>query len=506
MNKWKRTLATLFVCGAVLAFTGCGGVNVSFDIGDATLVSGETAGVYKENSPVTAPVIEREGYVFDGWDKDFSAPTEDIVVKPLWKKLYTVTFDAAGGEFAPGAETIQQVVDGEAATPPAVTRDKFDFVKWTGVLDNVHEDTTATAVWNRKVFSSTELFEMMNPATVEVKTYRKEGICYNMGSGFFIDENGTLLTNYHVIEEAKIFQVITDKGITYTAPTVLGYDKKLDIAILKVDTKGQKVPYLEIGTPKTAVGDKVYTLGSPLGLTGTFSDGIVSYVNRIVDDVSFIQITAPISAGNSGGPLVDANGYVIGINSASYTAGQNLNLAVSISQYDEVERREITAEEFFEETSELEIFFGENMFYELPPVSSTTGQILEDGATVSGKLSSSEDRDFYMTPLASDQGHAVLYMLRGGTESDLQALADYTFFFYTDTENAQEGYTFPTGYFYGVITEDPDGVYYLVMALIIPEGSSAQMKYVGMSVASDRAMEYELFTCAVTDLNSPLLP
>ena len=91
-------------------------------------------------------------------------------------------------------------------------------------------------------------------------------------------------------------------------------------------------PYLELGDPSSArVGDPVYSLGAPLGLSDTFASGIISSLNRITGGRPYLQTTAPISSGSSGGPLLDASGRVIGVTSASYAEGQNLNLATSIN-------------------------------------------------------------------------------------------------------------------------------------------------------------------------------
>jgi len=127
---------------------------------------------------------------------------------------------------------------------------------------------------------------------------------------------------------------------------VLGYDAKRDIAVLA--TKCTNSVPLEFGKDAVYTGQKIYTIGSSLGLTSTFSDGMVSCAKRLLNDKTYIQISAPISPGNSGGPLLDAKGRVIGINSASMLEGQNLNFAIPIDDFHNVslEKKEDLTELF----------------------------------------------------------------------------------------------------------------------------------------------------------------
>ena len=141
------------------------------------------------------------------------------------------------------------------------------------------------------------------------------------GSGFIIDPEGTVITNYHVVKEAEDITVITDGGDEY--PAVLkGYDQKTDLAVLEVDAD-RELPYVEFGESASArVGDWVIAIGNPFGLGGTATTGIISARGRNInagplDD--FLQIDAPINRGNSGGPLFDARGKVIGVNTAIFS-------------------------------------------------------------------------------------------------------------------------------------------------------------------------------------------
>lgn len=142
-----------------------------------------------------------------------------------------------------------------------------------------------------------------------------------VGSGFIIDPEGYIVTNHHVTGTASEITVTLDDGTTLPA-TLLGHDAKTDLALLKVEPK-EPLPYVGFGDSEVAeVGDWVVAVGNPFGLGGTVTAGIVSARGRDIgagpfDD--FIQIDAPINRGNSGGPLFNTTGEVIGINSAIFS-------------------------------------------------------------------------------------------------------------------------------------------------------------------------------------------
>lgn len=193
-----------------------------------------------------------------------------------------------------------------------------------------------------------EIFAKIAPSTVEV--YAESDYVSSLGTGFYIDDSGTLVTNYHVIQDCSSAYVTTSDGNTYEVTRVAGYSKELDIAILST-SKTNSTPVEVCSSVST--GETIYVLGSSLGLTGTFSEGLVSAAGRDVDGVSYIQISAPISHGNSGGPVVNAIGQVVGIASAGFEEGQNLNLALPISVIDQISTEQpITMENFFESTSD----------------------------------------------------------------------------------------------------------------------------------------------------------
>jgi serine protease Do len=141
-----------------------------------------------------------------------------------------------------------------------------------------------------------------------------------LGSGFFISPDGYAVTNNHVVDHAKTVQITTDAGATYKAK-VIGTDPKTDLALIKVDAD-KTFPFVQFAQNEPRIGDWVVAVGNPFGLGGTVTAGIVSARGRDIgsgpyDD--YIQIDAPINKGNSGGPAFNANGNVIGVNTAIFS-------------------------------------------------------------------------------------------------------------------------------------------------------------------------------------------
>jgi Trypsin-like peptidase domain len=153
-----------------------------------------------------------------------------------------------------------------------------------------------------------------------------------LGSGFLVSADGEIVTNYHVIKEAHSAIVKLSNGAFFPVEGVLASNAEKDLAIIKV--KGKNLPFLTLGDiDKLHVGDHVVAIGSPLGLEGTVSDGIVSAL-RDVADKKWIQTTAPVSHGNSGGPLLDLSNHVVGVITwgVNLELGQNLNFAAPCSE------------------------------------------------------------------------------------------------------------------------------------------------------------------------------
>lgn len=195
-----------------------------------------------------------------------------------------------------------------------------------------------------------EIYTLVSSSVVEISGISVDSSI--TGSGFFCDEKGTVITNYHVIKNCKSASITLSTGATYNVTSVLGFDKNFDIAILSTECK--KSSPLKFRLSEINTGETVYVIGSSLGLSGSLSNGIVSSANRNINGNEYIQTTAPMSHGNSGGPLIDKKGDVIGIVSASFSEGQNLNLAIPIEKVNLIDRSSPkTLNEFFNEHNRI---------------------------------------------------------------------------------------------------------------------------------------------------------
>jgi serine protease Do len=154
-----------------------------------------------------------------------------------------------------------------------------------------------------------------------------------LGSGFIIDSNGTILTNYHVVNDAQKISVTVSDGKTYDAK-VVGKDQKSDIAVIKINA-GRELPAVTLGdSDRLEVGEWVMAIGNPFGLDHTVTSGIVSAKGRQIGAGpydNFIQTDASINPGNSGGPLLNLRGEVVGINTAIFSqSGGNIGIGFAI--------------------------------------------------------------------------------------------------------------------------------------------------------------------------------
>lgn len=189
-----------------------------------------------------------------------------------------------------------------------------------------------------------QISALCSSAVAYVEVYNSGNNLLATGSGFFIDSDGTFVTNFHVISKASIIKVTTTDGKTYSVSGVYDADAARDTALLKVN--GSKFDYLDVDTGPLEAGETVYVIGSPRGLSNSISSGIVSNVSRELQGFDYIQFTAPISSGSSGGALINEHGKVIGITSASVSSSatstsQNLNLAIPISYVGELSKNSV---------------------------------------------------------------------------------------------------------------------------------------------------------------------
>ncbi len=172
-----------------------------------------------------------------------------------------------------------------------------------------------------------EELAVLASSVVQIMIHDGRGDIIGGGSGIMIGSAGYILTNNHVACRGRSYSVrIEEDERVYRTDEMIKYNSVLDLAVIRIDRKLQPLPIYK-GERKLVRGQRVVAIGSPLGLFNSVSDGIISGF-RMIEDVSMIQFTAPISNGSSGGAVLNMYGEVIGISTAGFDNGQNINLAV----------------------------------------------------------------------------------------------------------------------------------------------------------------------------------
>jgi serine protease Do len=188
-----------------------------------------------------------------------------------------------------------------------------------------------------------EIFKKVSPSVVFISAISfdpfktKDRLTTSVGSGFIISKEGVILTNSHLVFGHQTIEVILDNGFT-TRAELAGVDPFLDLAVLRISLPGKDLPVAILGdSSKVQTGEDVLAIGNPFGLEQTLTKGIISGVNRTLSaspmspELPLIQTDAAVNPGNSGGPLVNDCGEVIGINTAMLGQGENINFAVPIN-------------------------------------------------------------------------------------------------------------------------------------------------------------------------------
>ncbi len=174
-----------------------------------------------------------------------------------------------------------------------------------------------------------ELVRRVKPAIVAIVTYDAKGDALSTGSGFFI-RPGQVVTSLHVLRGARRTDVKTldGKGRVYSVAGLLAIDEEGDLALLRVNTPPERPRSSDLAPTLPDEGERIFIIGNPLKLEGSVSDGIVSAVREVPGVGKIVQTTAPISHGNSGSPVFNLKGQVIGVVTVKVTNGQNINLAI----------------------------------------------------------------------------------------------------------------------------------------------------------------------------------
>lgn len=231
------------------------------------------------------------------------------------------------------------LIDSRTLVPVRAIAESFNCdVQWIAETQTVKITTSPTTLIVKPTLSATEISEKVSPSVFYIEVYDSQSNPVSSGSGFFVTKDGVAVTNYHVIEGSSQAWIQTKTGDIYEVTGVLSFDKSLDVAIIKINktsAAGNTVtafPAVTMGdSDNIKSGQTIYAIGSPKGMQDTISNGIIGNVNQIVNDYSFIQITAPISHGSSGGALIDEYGEIIGITSAGIESGENIGFAIPIN-------------------------------------------------------------------------------------------------------------------------------------------------------------------------------
>lgn len=188
--------------------------------------------------------------------------------------------------------------------------------------------------FNMNVYSQnnlSKLFESTLPSVLKIETFDSTNIPLMSGTGFFIDSNGKAISNLHVFKGAYKSQITTSSGKTYLIDNIWYKNDSLDLVTFTIiNNKKETFPFLKIAEKMAKIGDEVFVIGNPIGLDFSVSNGIISSIRQHSELGQIIQTSAPISSGNSGSPLMDMNGVVLGVITYTFTQGQNLNFAISL--------------------------------------------------------------------------------------------------------------------------------------------------------------------------------
>src|SRR5687768_12196097 len=181
--------------------------------------------------------------------------------------------------------------------------------------------------------SHPQLVKRVKPAVVAIATYDTNGEAVMTGSGFFL-RPGQVVTNLHVVRGAVRAEIKTldGKGKVFPVNGVLAVDEEGDLALLSVEMPLERARTSVLASELPDEGETIFVIGNPLKLEGSVSDGIVSAVREVPNSYRIIQITAPISHGNSGSPVFNLRGQVLGVVTVKVTNGQNINLAIEAAR------------------------------------------------------------------------------------------------------------------------------------------------------------------------------
>lgn len=219
---------------------------------------------------------------------------------------------------------LDQKLNGMEADTQSKINELTESVSKTNEALNRTASSFSSQIGSLKASTSADFSGVIENAVPGVVTIKTD---ISQGTGFIITDSGYIVTNYHVMQNAKAATIITSDNKNHQV-SYLGYDSNLDIALLKIS--GNYGSLNLANSDKVQVGEKVIAIGNPLGLQFSVSEGIVSAIHREGQNgiKGYIQTDAALNPGNSGGPLINKEGKVIGINNFKLGGGENLGFAL----------------------------------------------------------------------------------------------------------------------------------------------------------------------------------
>ena len=307
----------LFIVDRLLPKDGSSRPGMGTDVAALLWMGTATAAVALGSSPLQAP-LKAEAARLDSGGMHYAA----------WSMRWLAETDTPAPTEPAGAST-KEDDDGKSSGDKADSKADDDPKDKTG---EGAEYTPAPGGDGdgdeRQPLKPAELFRSWAPSVVTIKAGSAFGS--GMGTGFVIDKHGTIATNHHVVEGATRLSVKLFDGTEVDRVELLESNAADDLALIRIHTESPLVPVVLGSSDNVTVGEPVIVIGNPLGLEHTLTDGLVS-ARRLWEGKKYIQMSAPVSPGNSGGPVFNVYGDVVGVTVAKLM-GENLNLAVPIDK------------------------------------------------------------------------------------------------------------------------------------------------------------------------------
>ncbi|MCL1905431.1 MAG: trypsin-like peptidase domain-containing protein, partial [Clostridiales bacterium] len=264
--------------------------------------------------------------------------------------------------------------------------------------------------------TSEEIYAKVSDAIFKIETKIMSDTDFGSGSGFFITSDGIAVTNMHVITFMSSASITTANGSRYPVEGIISLHPKADLAVIKV--KGSGFSYLELGDPDLLRNaQRIYCVGSPYGFDNTISDGLVSNLKREHEGFTYIQISAPIAPGSSGGALLNEYGQAVGVTTAGFEQG-SVNLAVPVSHLTAMHIfPTIRSVKYLQAHSHFGCLPVGDTYNEIEPNDSKPTQTMKNDTIMYGSITGADDVDCYaldvekkaelLISLTSDELHSA---------------------------------------------------------------------------------------------------